>query len=96
MLTVALGFEKINGRRVLLSFWPSDAGMLTGGCFDEAAWIRRTTHLLLPFASDPRTMWKLAYRHVRKMAHKNGGFEWCPDGQEDEPCPFPDRKKSAR
>jgi hypothetical protein len=92
MITVTLGCGEISGKRVLLTFWPADAGELPDGGFDERAWQRSRTYLLAGEGSDPREAWRLAYRHVRAVSRHEGGFEWLDLPMDADPCPLPDRR----
>lgn len=96
MITATWGYTSLNGKQVLISFWPSNAGELPNGDFDIDAWEESESTIAMVEGACPRAAWREAFRHVRKVARESGGLEWMDcKVLPDDPCPFPDRSRGT-
>ncbi len=94
MLTVDIsGGRSADGEQILISFWPSAAGLLPGGGFDVDAWEAAQTHLVPAPGANAREAFYEAYRTARLVAREHGGLEFLDLCIDEEPCPFPDLKR---
>jgi hypothetical protein len=91
MLTVDISRHfGVGGERIMLSYWPSEAGALPDGGFDNDAWEASQTFLVAMPGIPAREAFRVAYRMARIEARQHGGLEISDVLIDEEPCPLPD------
>lgn len=96
MLTVDISkHHGVGGERIMLSYWPSEAGVLPDGDFDDDAWEASQTFLAAMPGVPAREAFRVAYRMARIEARKHGGLEFFNTLIDEEPCHLPDLTPAA-